>query len=355
MTYIEPHRLKQTIALTAIILLGGFLLFSLSGFISAFLGAIIFYIICSPLIRYFNEKKKLNRKLAVYLSLFLSFLIILIPLLSMSWMLVTKITAMLTGSQNIYTQIQNFNNIINDKFGIDILTHENLTKLEGLVTKMIPNIVEATLDVAITILVMYLILYYLLSSETDLERQIVTFLPYEDENARLFTQELISQTYSNIIGAPLLAIVQGGVSTLGFWIFGIKDPIFWGVICGLFSFIPFGGTPIIWGGAGIIQISSHATWQGIGILIYGLVIISGMDYAFRFVLQRKLAKVHPLITFFGIILGVRLFGLPGFIFGPLLISYFLIMIKIYRNEYLQKKIIVVPESTDAKKPFLKAE
>ena len=215
MTYIEPHRLKQIIALTAIVLLGGFLLFSLSGFISAFLGAIIFYIICAPLIRYFNEK-----------------------------------------------------------------------------------------------------------------------------------------TYSNIIGAPLLAVIQGGVSALGFWFFGIQDPVFWGVICGLFSFVPFGGTSIIWGAAGIVQISSNATWQGIGILIYGLVIISGMDYAFRFVIQRKLAKVHPLITFFGIILGVRCFGLPGFIFGPLLISYFLIMIKIYKNEYIQKKIIVVPESTDAKKPIV---
>jgi predicted PurR-regulated permease PerM len=348
MTYIEPHKLKQTIALLAIILLGAFLIISLSGFISAFLGAIIFYILCVPLIRFFAEKHKMNRRLAVFLSMFLSFLLILIPVLSLSWLLVNKISEMLTGSKSIYMQIQNFNNLMNGRFGVNILTHDNLAKLEGIVAKAIPDILVSTLEIGVTILVMYLILYYLLATETDIEKHIVHFLPYENENGKLFTKELISQTYSNIIGAPLLAVIQGSLSTLGFWIFGLQDPIFWGVICGLFSFVPFGGTPFIWVPAGILQISSNSTWEGIGILIYGLIIISGMDYGFRLIIQKKLAKVHPLITFFGIILGVRWFGLPGFIFGPLLISYFLIMIKIYKNEYTQK-IIIVSDTADTKK------
>jgi predicted PurR-regulated permease PerM len=76
-------------------------------------------------------------------------------------------------------------------------------------------------------------------------------------------------------------------------------------------------------------------WQGFAIVIYGVLIISTIDNIFRFVFQSKIADVHPLITILGVIFGLKFFGVSGLIFGPLLISYFLIFIKMYQKEYLE--------------------
>jgi predicted PurR-regulated permease PerM len=85
-----------------------------------------------------------------------------------------------------------------------------------------------------------------------------------------------------------------------------------------------------------LLLSTNQNWQGMGLLTYGVIVISNVDNVFRFVLQKKFANVHPLITVFGVIIGIQLFGLPGFIFGPLLISYFILGVKIYQSAYKDK-------------------
>ncbi|MES2140121.1 MAG: AI-2E family transporter [Bacteroidota bacterium] len=336
MSYFESNKLKQIVALAIIVLLGGFLFVTVSDFIPAFLGAVIFFIICSSPMLFFINKLKLKRGMAVAIVLLLSFLVIIIPVFSVTYLLINKVSAMFSESHNFYVEIQNLNSFINTKYGVNILAPENLVKLQTEITNFIPNLLGQTMSILADIAIMYFILFYLLYSETSMEKSIVRFLPYTRENAHLFAKELVSQTYSNVIGAPLLAIIQAGFAILGFWIFGLKEPVFWGLMCGFLSFIPFVGSALVWLPAGIILASSGAYWQGIAILIYGVVVIINVDNVFRFILQKKIADIHPLVTVFGVIIGLNWFGIPGIIFGPLLISYFLIMIKIYRAEYGNK-------------------
>jgi len=336
MSYFESNKLKQIVALAVIILLGGFLFVTVSGFIPAFLGAVIFFIICSRPVLFFMNKLRLNRGLAVAIVMVLSFLVIIIPVFSITYLLISKISTMFSESHNFYGEIQNLNSLINAKYGINILAPENLVKLQTGITNFIPNLLGQTMSILADVAIMYFILFYLLYTETSMEKSIVRFLPYTIENAHLFAKELVSQTYSNVIGAPLLAIIQAGFAILGFWIFGLNEPVFWGLMCGFLSFIPFVGSALVWFPAGIILASSGSYWQGIAILIYGAVVIINVDNIFRFILQKKIADIHPLVTVFGVIIGLKWFGIPGIIFGPLLISYFLIMIKIYRAEYGSK-------------------
>ncbi len=357
MDYLKSAKYKQVVALTAIVLLGGFLLFALSDFISAFLGAVIFFVICSPFMLYLVNKVKLKKSLAVMITLVLSFLVILIPVFILSYSLVSKVSAMF-GNHNIYTDIQNFNIYINTHYGVNILSPDNLVKLQSGITNIIPNVFEQTMSIFANTAIMYFILFYLLYSETSLEKSVLRFLPYEKHNSQLFAKELVSQTYSNVIGAPLLAVIQACFATLGFWIFGLNDPVFWGIMCGFLSFIPFVGSALVWLPAGLIMAANGVYWQGIAILIYGAVVIINVDNVFRFVLQKKIGDIHHLVTVFGVVIGLQWFSLPGLIFGPLLISYFLIMIKIYRSEYGDKKLItpeiviindVPPDKTNEKK------
>ncbi|MFY9309441.1 MAG: AI-2E family transporter [Bacteroidia bacterium] len=339
MSYFESNKIKQIVALSGIAVLVVFLLVSLSGFIPAFLGAVIFYVICSPLVHFLTTHWKLKKGLAVTITLILSLLIILIPVFSLTNVLVSKITLML-DSYDLYAEFQNFNAIVNEKYGLNIFSHETWASIESKVANFIPNIFEQTLSILADIAIMYFILFFMLYSGTLAESSITNLLPYTKENSQLFAKELVSQTYSNVIGAPLLALIQSCFAIIGFWICGLSEPIFWGLMCGFLSFIPLVGSALIWVPAGLIQLANGASWQGVVILIYGAVVIINVDNVFRFVLQKKIGDVHPLVTVFGVIVGLEWFGIPGLIFGPLLISYLLIMIKVYRAEYGSKNYII---------------
>jgi predicted PurR-regulated permease PerM len=79
------------------------------------------------------------------------------------------------------------------------------------------------------------------------------------------------------------------------------------------------------------------TWySAIGLVIYALVLVSNVDNLTRFILQKKLADTHPLITIFGVIIGLSLFGFMGIIFGPLLLAMFFLSVNIFKQEYLNK-------------------
>jgi predicted PurR-regulated permease PerM len=113
--------------------------------------------------------------------------------------------------------------------------------------------------------------------------------------------------------------------------------LFWAVLTGIMSVVPVVGTTIVWVPLAVFLYAGGNHWQSATLLIYGSVIITNVDNVFRFVVQKKLGDTHPLITFFGVIIGLPLFGFVGIIFGPLLISYFILLLKIYRNEYLGKE------------------
>ena len=141
---------------------------------------------------------------------------------------------------------------------------------------------------------------------------------------------------SNALGIPLVAIAQGIIALIGFIIFGISDPFFWFVIVTIGSMIPFVGTLIGILPVFILSLSAGNNFQAWGILIYGIVVVGSTDNIIRLYVLKKLENVHPLITLIGVIVGVPLFGFIGLIFGPLLISLFLIVLHIYRNEYGSK-------------------
>ncbi|MES2835990.1 MAG: AI-2E family transporter [Bacteroidota bacterium] len=336
MSILDSNKLKQLAVLGIIVLLASFLLFSLSKFIVAGLGAVIFYIACRPLMNWFVTKGKLSRKLAAVVVMLISFLIILLPVFGLTYLLAKKINSVLNHTDIQATAIQLENYIVNVT-GFDVFSEETIQKIQTFGANVLPGFLSETLSIFADIAIMYFVLFYLLSSIGNLGQKLNHILPFTQKSIDLFREELKSQTYSNVIGAPLLAMLQGIVAFIGFWFFGLKEPFFWGIMCGFFSFIPFVGSALIWFPAAMYQYSIGLHWQGTAILIYGSLVITNIDNVFRFMLQKKFADVHPLITIFGVIIGLEWFGIPGIIFGPLLISYFLILLQVYRTEYLTKK------------------
>ena len=148
---------------------------------------------------------------------------------------------------------------------------------------------------------------------------------------------------SNAIGIPVIALLQGIVGVIGYLIIGVKEPWFWFVITCITAMLPVVGAALAYVPIAIIFFSNGQNWQGVAMLIFGFGVIGTVDNVFRFTLQRKIGNVHPLVTVFGVIIGLKLFGFIGLIFGPLLISLFMLLLKIYSNEFITKKRIVGPQ------------
>lgn len=142
---------------------------------------------------------------------------------------------------------------------------------------------------------------------------------------------------SNAIGVPLLAIIQGAAALLGYYIFAIPAPLIWGVLTCFATIIPIIGIGLVWVPLAL-YLGVNGEWgNAVGLSVYCLVVASNIDNLVRLVLQKQLADTHPLITIFGVVIGLSLFGFMGVIFGPLLLAIFALCVNIFKEEYLDEE------------------
>jgi len=149
-------------------------------------------------------------------------------------------------------------------------------------------------------------------------------------------KELNSLVISNAVGIPLIGFVQALIGLVAYLVLGVSEPMFWFVITWLTAMLPLGAF-IAYVPIALLFFANGADWKGVVMLAYGFGVMGTLEHLFRFWLQKKLGDVHPLITGLGVIIGVELFGFIGLIFGPILISLFLLLIKVYANEFNLRK------------------
>ena len=150
--------------------------------------------------------------------------------------------------------------------------------------------------------------------------------------------ELKNITYSNVVGHGCIAIVQGVLQGIGFLIFGFEDPLLWGTVTLFLCFLPVIGAPIVFVPAAIIAFGSGNTFGGVGILLWGFILVVNVDNILLLWIARRFGNIHPIITILGVIIGIPFFGILGLVFGPLLFSYFILFIKGYELRYLEQNI-----------------
>ncbi|MES1250248.1 MAG: AI-2E family transporter, partial [Chitinophaga rupis] len=185
------------------------------------------------------------------------------------------------------------------------------------------------------LLMMYFLLYFMLTSCHQMEHWLNDVMPLREENAVRVRKEVNGMVISNAVGIPLIALMQGVVGFVAYLVLGIKNPLLWFALTCFTSMIPVLGSALAYVPLSVVLIAGGDTVKGIIILAYGLLVIGTTDNVFRFWFQKKIGNVHPLITVFGVIVGVPLFGFIGLIFGPLLISLFILLMRIYYVEFVE--------------------
>lgn len=329
----QDYKINRYFFLAVIIVFALLLLWALMEFFTAFLAAVMFYVLSKPLVYWLGKQWNWKRNTAAILVIFLSFFIILLPIGVFATMLYSKVVQVAAHPDDIIKPFKHFGEIVQQRFGINIISKDSLAKIQGVATQAISSILNGSFNFFTTISMMYFFLYFMIVNTGRLEAGLILYLPFKRSKMLLFGDELKAQTFSNAVGVPLISVVHGLLAFVAYLIAGVSDAGFWGVVTGFASVIPLVGTGLIWLPTSIYLLAQGHTWQGIFVIIWGLLVIGTSDNVIRFVLAKRMADVHPIVTVLGVIIGLKFFGITGLIFGPLIISYFLILSKIYYVEY----------------------
>jgi len=324
---------RNNINLVIIIALGLLIAYSLQAIFSAILSTLVLYTVMRPAYIHLAEIKRWNKRFVAISLIVISILLIILPFYALSSMVITKISELQNNEiffKNLLVKLQHlvpFN--INQN-----LIQEGLNRIGNWATELFPSLISSAVNIILSLLVMYFLLYFMLIERKIFERSLIKYAPFREQNALRFGTEMRNTTYANVLGQGLICLVQGSLVSLSFYVLGYKDPVFWGVITTFISFVPVLGPPVVFVPAAILQIANGNSFAGWAMLIFGFVVIINIDNVLRFVIAKKVGNIHPIITVIGVIIGIPLFGILGLVFGPLLLSYFILLVKIYETSTL---------------------
>ncbi|GEQ87141.1 AI-2E family transporter [Patiriisocius marinistellae] len=329
---IKPTAIRQVFILLIILLIGVLIFKEMLPYFSGVLGAITIYVLMRPWMSKLVKRGWKPDWAAAFL-MFISFIGILLPVAGIVVMLGNKIGQAVNNSQKVTKALKDQIEKWEGKLGYDLSSQIDVGAVSTWISENLQGFAGGTFTIFIAVGIMYFMLYYMLTNRRQLKESLYEYIPINRNNLKAIGKEVNHMVRSNALGIPMVALAQGIIALIGFFIFGIQDPFFWFVIVTIGSMIPFVGTLIGIVPVFLLTLSAGSTFQAWGILIYGLVIVGATDNIIRLYVLKKLDDVHPLITLIGVIVGVPLFGFIGLIFGPLLISLFIVVVRIYKKEY----------------------
>jgi predicted PurR-regulated permease PerM len=334
---LDQNILRQVLFILLIIGLGLLLVYELSFFIPAVLGSLTLYILLRHRMHYLTEVRKWSKVKAAWLLMVLSFLVILLPFGILANLLTNKIVYAVEHSTQILDSLKKFLEQMKVRFGFAIADTNTIDQIGPLIRKIIPQILSITVNSISIIGIMYFVLYFMLIYSRTLEDKLYEYIPLKDSNVDLIANDIDTTVRASAIGIPLIALIQGVVGLIGYLFIGVQDPFLWFAITCVTAMLPVVGAALAYVPIAVIFFAQGKNLQGLIMLIYGFGVIGLVDNLFRFILNKKLGNIHPLITVFGVIAGIRMFGFIGLIFGPMLLSLFIVLLKVYSNEFFSKK------------------
>jgi predicted PurR-regulated permease PerM len=324
---------KRDRAAFLIFMLGLGLAWALWPLSTGLIGAPVLYIMFAPLFRWLLDRG-MKPGLAAGLVVLLGILLILGPGLSFLGVvaneaqemaggvirspLITRLRELRIGPYDVGAQIESLGSSLVNWVG------SSAVGLIGTATRL-----------GIQLTIAFFGMYYLLQSPDTAWRQVRPFIPFSARNAEILRERFRDVTISTLIGTGLTASIQGLLVGVAFWVTGIPNALFWGVVTVIVAILPVVGSALVWG-PGVLHLALEGRYaMAIGLAIWGVVVVGNIDNVIRPIVFRRWAQIHPFITIIGAFAGIQYFGLLGLLIGPLAISYFFELIRMYREEYLE--------------------
>ena len=321
--------------ITIILGLGLLLFLKMTPFMGGILGACTIYIMVRGQMLYFTQKKKIRKSITAIILLIEAILCFLVPLSLAVWLLINKLQTVNVDTTAFVNTVTNLADWIRQKTEYDLLSKENISSIASILPGIGQFLMGGISSFAVNLFVLVFVLYFMLIGGTKMEQYIYELLPFSDSNKKHVMNEINMIVRANAIGIPLLAIIQGAIATLGYYLFNAPSALLFGFLTCFATVIPIVGTALVWFPLAAYMAISGDWPHAVGLLLYCGLIVTNIDNLIRFILQKKMADTHPLITIFGVVIGLSVFGFMRVIFGPLLISIFILCVNIFKEQYLK--------------------
>ncbi len=341
--------LKKYVATGLLLVLGLFLLYFLRVFFLAMFGAYVFSFMFAPV--YIWLKKKLGRdKLAAFVTISLILVVALVPLLVISYKAFNQAMAL----QDRF-DAQEFSNLFTRlspgmRAKVSLVIERAGNDFSSALTAIIPSVFAAASHLAISLFMMFFVMYYIFLNIHYVFIRSAEFLPFSQSNAIWLVRQFEHISKAILLGQIFVSGLQGFLGGLGFLFFGLDDAALWGVVMAVMSLVPIVGTSLVWLPASLYLLAHDNYYAGFGLLLWGLIVVSHIDNFVRPRMGKKLGNINPIVMLVGAFAGLEFFGLVGVVVGPFLLAFFLLLLQVYRQEYLghpgaliRAQVLVKPE------------
>ncbi len=326
---------RQMFLILLIAAIFGVLFWNLRFFLPALLGAYTFYVLLRGLQFYLTERWKWPTRVAATVLVLLSFIAVLLPLNWVFGMLRNRVVSLFQNSDQLLQNAERIIRSLEAQYGLTLLTPENVKNLSDWSVQQAQSLIGATVNGIGLVLAMYLILWFMLTEGKKMEHSFFNWLPLRRENVEYIRKHLNDMVWSNALGIPLMGLVQGFVALLMYWLLGVEDPWLWFAVTFVSGMLPVVGVALAYVPLTLMLLANGQEWQALLIFLYSFIVVGSVDNLARMWLLKKIGHTHPLITLFGVIAGLKMFGFIGFVFGPIMISLFILLLKIYHKEFHQ--------------------
>jgi len=339
-------QLMTSVLFTLIIILG---LWGLKTMLAPLVLSVVIAVLMYPVYKKFLKLFKNNRNLAAFCVTLIVLGFILLPIFSLGTILVREIqTVYQTVSELLENTTQSerstmFQVIIQwaSQYGINLentlrtYVLPGISKTSVLLTALAANAVGIMLGFIIAIVV----LFFILRDSNELTQFLKKISPLSEQNTKYFLDTCTNVIQGVLWANILTACAQGILGGIGFAIFQIPSPVFWGMVMFVFSMIPFFGPAFIYGPATLLMfLTTQDLQQSLLYLAFNVLFVSTIDNIIKPLVIGGKVKIHPLITFLAIVGGIRAWGILGIIYGPLVAALVLLVIDIHLRETKQRSL-----------------
>ncbi len=318
----EEKNFKKYFFWASLLIIAMLSYFIIKDFLIAILSAFVLAYLLMPVQKFF--KKIMPERISALLIIIIIILLVVVPVYFLTKSLINQIASVAT-IENLEKAYAFLKGIEIPKEILEYLPEDITGKISSYLFSLIASVIKYIPFFILSIIVTLFVAYYFLLEWDKLNKEIRDILPFKNKDKII---KEFSDTANNIVfGNLLIAIIEFIIAMIGFYFIGIKYSIILSFLIALSALIPLIGPAFIWVPVLIIEILQKSYLSAFLILILGAMLSFGVDFFLRTAIIGKEAKIHPVIVLIGVLGGGSIFGIFGFIIGPLILGFFINFIK----------------------------
>jgi len=334
-------------------------------FFGAVFWGVVMAILFSPLYRWGMKRLKLGRTPAALLTMVAILIIVILPMTVIMASLVREGAAVYQRIQSgelnfatyfaqVYAALPDWLTSLLDRAGLGNLAElqekltESLRQISQFVATQALAIGQNTLDLVVSFFVMLYLMFFLLRDGAGLSRRVRDAVPLNDAHKRDLTAKFATVVRATVKGNVVVAVVQGALGGIAFAVLGIHAALLWAVLMAFLSLLPAVGAGLIWVPVAIYFLVTGVIWKGLALIAYGVLVIGLVDNVLRPVLVGKDTKLPDYVVLISTLGGMALFGLNGFVIGPVIAAMFMAVWDLFAVERAQAPDVTEPVAAPAR-------